>query len=131
MDKAVALVEGLILRAPTHGRSTYSNAGKRALVELCKQPGASVAAIALAHRINANLMRRWIKRSTVEPGDPKMPHKELRAALLPVTTSYPGRPRSGPDSRIEIRLNGARVRIRGVVERQALETVLDCLARRG
>ncbi len=131
MDKAVTLVEGLILRGPTHGRSTYSKAGKRALVELCKQPGASVAAVALAHRINANLLRRWIKRSVVEPSDPKMSQKELRAALLPVTTSYPDQSTSEHTGCIEIHFKGATVQIRGVVERQALETVLDCLARRG
>lgn len=131
MDKPVALVEGLISRAPINGRSTYSKAGKRALVELCRQPGASVAAIALAHRINANLLRRWVKRSAVDPGDSKMSSKELRAALLPVSTSYPDRQASGRTGRIEICFKGSRVRIRGVVERQTLETVLDCLARHG
>ncbi len=32
----------------------------------CQQPGASIAGIALAHGINANLVRRWLK-----PGQPK------------------------------------------------------------
>ncbi len=27
----------------------------------CRQPGVSVAAVALEHRLNANLVRRWIK----------------------------------------------------------------------
>jgi hypothetical protein len=30
------------------------------LVELCKGPGVSVAGTALAHGINANLLRRWV-----------------------------------------------------------------------
>jgi transposase len=34
---------------------------KQKLVALC-QPGASVSAAALAHGINANLLRRWIKQ---------------------------------------------------------------------
>jgi len=47
------LVEGLVLKPATNGRRTYSKSAKRALVELCKQPGASVAGLALAHGINA------------------------------------------------------------------------------
>ena len=34
---------------------------KRRVVESCLEPGASVAGIALAHQLNANLVRRWVK----------------------------------------------------------------------
>ena len=33
---------------------------KAQLITLCQQPGASVAGVALAHGVNANLLRRWI-----------------------------------------------------------------------
>jgi transposase len=33
----------------------------------CQQPGASVAGVALAHGLNANLVRRWLKQ-----GQPKL-----------------------------------------------------------
>jgi len=39
---------------------------KRELVALC-QPGISVSAIALAHGVNANLLRRWINQFRSEP----------------------------------------------------------------
>lgn len=34
---------------------------KRQVVLACQQPGASVAAVALAHGLNANLVRRWLR----------------------------------------------------------------------
>lgn len=38
---------------------------KQGLVALC-QPGVSVSAVALAHGVNANLLRRWIHRYSGE-----------------------------------------------------------------
>lgn len=34
---------------------------KRQVVLACQQPGASVAGVALAHGLNANLVRRWLQ----------------------------------------------------------------------
>ena len=34
---------------------------KRQVVVACQQPGASIAGVALAHGLNANLVRRWLK----------------------------------------------------------------------
>lgn len=45
-------------------RGRYSNEFKQKLVEACNAPGTSVAAIALANGINANLLRRWISERT-------------------------------------------------------------------
>jgi transposase len=128
-EKNAGLVEGLVLKPATNGRRTYSKAAKRALVELCKQPGASVAGLALAHGINANLLRRWMNQYG---GDGSPPRKQQRAALLPVTTSYPIESVVPPvhDIGIEIAFRGSTIRIRGSVDAQALTTVLDCLARR-
>ncbi len=88
-DKSVELVEGLILKPATHGRRTYSVRAKRALAELCKGPGVSVAGLALAHGINANLLRRWITQYGCESADAPEPRNDRRAALLPVITSLP------------------------------------------
>jgi transposase len=33
---------------------------KSKVIDACKEPGASVAAIALAHGLNANLVRKWL-----------------------------------------------------------------------
>jgi len=42
-------------------RRRYTAEFKSQVVSACLEPGVSVAAIALAHQLNANLLRRWIK----------------------------------------------------------------------
>ena len=41
---------------------------KRQVVLACQQPGASVAGVALAHGLNANLVRRWLQHGHKAPG---------------------------------------------------------------
>ena len=41
-------------------RRTHSAEFKAQLVAACRQPGVSMAAVALEHRLNANLLRRWV-----------------------------------------------------------------------
>jgi transposase len=38
---------------------------KRQVVLACQQPGASVAGVSLAHGLNANLVRRWLRDGQV------------------------------------------------------------------
>jgi transposase len=128
-DKSIELVEGLIVKPATHGRRTYSRQAKRALVQMCKAPGVSVAGLALSHGINANLLRRWIsEHDAVEP----KPSAEPRAALLPVTTTPAAAPAPAPDCQgmIEVIFENATVRVKGCVDRQTLSAVLDQLAPR-
>ncbi|MDD3937566.1 transposase [Rhodoferax sp.] len=40
---------------------TYTRQFKAELVAACQQPGASIAAIALQHGMNANVLHRWLK----------------------------------------------------------------------
>lgn len=40
---------------------TYTAQFKAELVAACKQPGASIAALALQHGMNANVLHRWLK----------------------------------------------------------------------
>jgi transposase-like protein len=40
---------------------TYSREFKAEMVSACLQPGASVAALALRHGMNANVVHRWLK----------------------------------------------------------------------
>lgn len=130
-DKSVGLIEGLILKPGNHGRRTYSKPAKRALVELCKKPGASVAALALAHGINANLLRRWMDRCSNETvGLPDL-KKRREVALLPVAP-LPSATRepTTAESCIEITLHPVMIRVRGAVDAHSLSSVLDCLAQR-
>ena len=41
-------------------RRTHSSEFKAQVLAACRQPGASVAAVALAHGINANVVHKWL-----------------------------------------------------------------------
>jgi len=41
-------------------RRTHSAEFKAKVVAACRQPGVSIAAVALSNRLNANLLRRWV-----------------------------------------------------------------------
>jgi transposase len=130
------------VRVNRTGRRTYTLDYKFAVVRQCSEPGVSVAAVALAHRINANLVRRWIVRHQRAHIDSA---PKPRATLLPVTIeaatallearagdqvdAATNRRRPGAAS-IEIELYGAHIHLRGGVDAQALRSVLDVLAQR-
>ncbi|MFP3624926.1 transposase, partial [Burkholderia sp. SIMBA_051] len=44
-------------------RRRYSEEFKAGVVAACHGTGVSVAAVALEHRLNANLLRRWIDQA--------------------------------------------------------------------
>ena len=124
------------------GRRTYTQDYKLEVVKQCCGPGVSVAAVALAHGINANLVRRWIVRHQSALLNPT---SKLRAALLPVTIDAAAvmaegrannpveaatKRRQFGEATIEIELYGARIHLRGGVDVQALRSVLAVLAQR-
>jgi transposase-like protein len=129
-DKSVEIVEGLVVRAPANGRRTYSETAKRALVQLSLRPGVSVAGLALAHGINANLLRRWMTQYGPEAKAGN--GTNAGASLLPVSTSPAATSRVAlsTDCYIEIGFMGTTIRVRGAVDPRALAVVLDCLAQR-
>ena len=133
-EKNADILAGLVIREGVNGRRTYDVAAKRALVEVCKGPGVSVAGTALAHGINANLLRRWIvKYSDAKAlSIPVTSRKAAAAVLVPITTPLPRptRPSVSADSYIEITFAAATIRLRGNVDACVLGLVLDCLARR-
>jgi transposase len=49
-------------KSQTHRRRrrTHSDEFKAQVVAACRTPGVSIAAVALEHRLNANLLRRWV-----------------------------------------------------------------------
>jgi transposase len=113
----------------------HSAAFKRKLVKLTEEAGASVAAIALAHGINANLLFKWRRAQVTGPARRE---PAAQAVLLPVTMdSLP--PASAllelpaPTARapaagiIEIDFGGARVRLRGSVDAASVRCVLQAL----
>jgi transposase len=123
-------------------RRHYEQAFKRHLVELTLVPGASVARIALDHRLNANILFRWRRHYLRELGGTG---QRPAAALLPVTVSEAegaleviserapsvrgrGKRELAASGVIEIELAGAQVRISGSVALEALRLVLQTLS---
>jgi len=81
-------------------RRRHSEEFRGDAVAACKQPGVSLASVALARRLNANLLRRWV----VEAGGARMPvRKQVRAAFVPVQVEPPATAKSEAPIRIEIR----------------------------
>jgi transposase-like protein len=125
MEHSTELVGNLVRGRKSNGRRVYHAAAKRELVRCCLEPGVSVAGIALAHGINANLLRKWItleerRRGSVEGGAPR---------LLPVRTRLESVSVPANAGHIEIVLSGGTLRVHGRVERAALELAIDCLSR--
>ena len=125
-ERVIETVPGLVRGQKRDGRAKYDPVAKAELVRRCREPGVSVAGLALAHGLNANLLRKWITQ------DERRGPRAERAALLPVTVRPEPAPtlRSVEDGAIELVLPGGTIRIRGRVDAAALSTVIDCLARR-
>ena len=122
------------VRVNRTGRRTFTAEYKRRLVEQCTQ-GVSVAGIALANGINANLLRRWIVRHRRGDGIPAPP-RLLPVSIEPVpavesATAPPARRSAGraTTGAIEIEVYGARIHLRGAVDAASLAVVLEALAR--
>jgi transposase len=75
MENKSRLSRPLVVGQRSDGRCRYDAEAKRELVEACLQPGISVARMALAHDVNANLLRKWIQhyRQPVELVTPSPP----------------------------------------------------------
>ena len=130
--KKPEFVEGI--RTNRTGRRTYTAEFKRAVVKECSAPGVSLASVAMGHRLNANLVRRWVVRHRRV-----VPNETLKqaVALLPVTIEAKGAAEVQPDKRthpstgtIELEVYGARICLRGGVDAGSLRSVLDVLAQR-
>lgn len=51
-------------------RRSYSKAFKAQVVAECSAPQASIASVALAHGLNANLVHKWIRRAQTRADAP-------------------------------------------------------------
>jgi transposase-like protein len=61
-EKPTELSKRLVVGHKRDGRSCYDKEAKRELIETCFLPSVSVAKLALAHGINANLLRTWMTK---------------------------------------------------------------------
>lgn len=124
---SIDIVPNLVVGQKRNGRCVYDREAKAELIRRCQQPGVSVAGIALAHGLNANLLRKWI--TVAERRGTRTAART--PALLPVMTEVDSV--SGRDHRdgvLEVMLPGGTVRVHGRVSAEALRVAIDCLSRR-
>ena len=120
------------VRVNRTGRRTFSREYKLEIIEECSAPGASVAAVALSHRINANQLRKWIvqhRAGKLKAATSMLPVTIAAGRLLAPSAPAPRRMRDLTAGVIDIELASARVRVRGAVDGAALRTILESLAK--
>ncbi len=133
LDPRTELVPSLIRGHRKDGRCQYDKAAKRELVRRCMEPGVSLAGLALAHGLNANLLRKWVDvlGGRMRPRRAKAMSGAV-TALLPVQVTQADTSAKvvAADGYVEILVGGATIRAHGRIDAQMLRTVLDCVAAR-
>ena len=89
-------------------RRLHSDQFKANAVASCMQAGMSMAAVAMANGVNANLLRRWVRAAEMRPGAehpralpaPKRESVQVPAAFIPM--QLPAKT-AAADIRIELR----------------------------
>ena len=121
-------------------RRRFSAEFKRGVVDETLVPGASVAAIALRHRLNANLLFKWrrthLRQTALQPlkAVKMLPVRiEAASSVVPIASSsaiiqHKSRSRVRGRGSIEIEYAQARIRVRGIVDVDALRVVLEALS---
>ena len=69
-------------------RRRHSVEFKAAVIRECMRPGVSIAAVALAHRLNANMLRKWV----IDAEQAGVPAQPVAAAPEEVNTVAELRP---------------------------------------
>jgi len=90
---------------PGRRRRRHDEEFKARLVEECRKPGVSMASVAMANGVNANLLRNWVVRQTKAEAAPVAAKAEFIS--LPLADSA----RAVGDIRVEVRRGDATVMI--------------------
>lgn len=112
-------VNTLQTQSPVDGRRRrrlHSDEFKANAVASCMQPGMSMAAVAIANGVNANLLRRWVREAELRPGGDRRdapvatiaPPSAATPAFVPM--QLPARS-VVPDIRIELRRGATSVTV--------------------
>lgn len=84
----------------TLSRRRHSKELKAQVIDACQQPGASVAAIALAHGLNANLVHKWRRNMARSPSPVSVSSVE---GFVPLPMESAALPPPEAEIRIELR----------------------------
>jgi transposase len=91
---------------------------KAKVIEACRHPGVSIAAVALDHRLNANMLRIWVAKAQKVDGVPPKPAITPAFVPVPITVA-----KTKPDIVIDIQRGASKVQVRWPVEAAS-----DCAA---
>lgn len=109
----------LIEPALSRRRRRHSDAFKAEVIRACGHPGVSIAAVALANGLNANLVRRWVANgerdsspavNAVSVEDPVV-STVTAPSFVPLQLPAPAR-ESSPDIQIELCRAGTTIKVR-------------------
>ena len=123
----------------TGPRRKYSLAEKLRILEETRKPGASVADVARAHGVNANVVFGWrhlAKKGLLCAPNPQsailLPVKVEAPTVMPGTRSSRGASApDGPNGSIVVKFpGGVRVHVQGAVDIAVLKRVFEALGRR-
>lgn len=107
-------------------RRVHSAEFKARILSECRQPGASVSAVALAHGLNTNVVHKWLagrglKRMGAAPAARgTAPALQFVPVELPQSESVVAAPAGQTDIRIELQRGGLHVRLQCVASAGAL-----------
>ena len=112
---------------PNHSnRRVHSTEFKAQVIGQCKQPDASVAAVAIAHGLNPNVVRKWLAGQNLKRMGAAMP---APAACVPRLQFVPVE-LARPEPRLT-NISAAQHDIRIELERAGLRLTLQCAANAG
>ena len=137
MDTSVAANKTDRLGRRTGPRRKYPVEEKLRILEETRRPGTSIAEVARAHGVNANIVFGWrrlaqrgLLRASGAESAALLPVKVESPTLLPTVKTTPSEARARERGIIEIEFSGGiRVRLHGAVDALVLKRVLQTLRR--
>ena len=78
-------------------RRTHSLEFKTQVLAACRQPGASIAAVALAHGLNSNVVHKWLAGIGMKRFGQSLPAERGAAPVAPMQFLPVGLAVNGPD----------------------------------
>ena len=95
---------------PGRSRRRHSEEFKARLIEECRRPGVSMASVAMANGVNANLLRNWVMRDgKARPTAPAAPSSPATREFIALPLAAAAEPAG--DIRVEVRRGDATVTI--------------------
>lgn len=99
-------------------RRTHSPEFKAQVLAACQQPGASIAAVALAHGLNSNVVHKWLagigmkrfSQSLPAEGEPA-PVSPLQFLPLGLATNGPDKSSDSADIRLDLDLGALHIKL--------------------